>query len=402
MEHLLGLSALLLDAIVILLCAKRWPKVGPVLLIAFGIRALAVLIHFYIVPLPYSQADAIRFEQTAWRWAQEPLGLQFLSNPSYFISWILALFYRIVGRSELMAQSFSVLLGSLTIIPGWVLARELWGPRAAIKAAWGIALFPTHIIFSALILREAYFWFFLSLTFLALVRWVKVPSLRNFLSVVLGFVIGIAFHGIAGVGLMAFLLLVVSSYLKDIIKRFLVGRLQIRRLAILLLATIPILLYIMGFYQIPKVGGIRTLTNFESLRTRMETIRNIRTDISYPEWTYPGTWLDTVWKIPIRVMYFLFSPFPWDMRKLQHILNLIDGLVYLLLTIQIWHARRLIWGDKRARWILLVCLAMVVVLSFGTGNFVQSTRHRAKMFVPLIVLASPKLPGKSTFDSPGV
>ena len=211
------------------------------------------------------------------------------------------------------------------------------------------------------------------------------------MSVVLGFVIGVAFHGIAGVGLMAFLLLIVSSYLKDIIKRFLVGRLQIRRLAILILAMIPILFYIMGFYQIPKVGNIRTLTSFESLRTRMETIRNIRTDISYPEWTYPGTWLDTVWKIPIRVMYFLFSPFPWDMRKLQHILNLIDGLVYLLLTIQIWHARRLIWGDKRARWILLVCLAMVVVLSFGTGNFVQSTRHRAKMFVPLIVLASSKL-----------
>lgn len=59
--------------IVSLLAAKD-PLAEQVFIMAFLIRAIFALVHRYIVPLPYSQADAITFERLAEEWAGGELG----------------------------------------------------------------------------------------------------------------------------------------------------------------------------------------------------------------------------------------------------------------------------------------------------------------------------------------
>lgn len=110
---LLGITALVFIALCVLLCAYRWPVAAKILWVAFAIRAGAALLHFYLALLPDSSSDARAFGRVAWEWAQggfgEALG-HFTGPGSYFISWIIALFYAATDRSLLLAQSLSVLM----------------------------------------------------------------------------------------------------------------------------------------------------------------------------------------------------------------------------------------------------------------------------------------------------
>ena len=91
-ESWLGITALVAIFIITLVCAMRWADIRHVLLVAFLVRAALALIHYYIFPLPDSSADAVTFERVAWEWSREPLGLQFVDDYSYFISWLIAFF----------------------------------------------------------------------------------------------------------------------------------------------------------------------------------------------------------------------------------------------------------------------------------------------------------------------
>ena len=46
-------------------------RTRPVVVIAYLIRMVMAYVHAYVVPLPDSQFDAIRFERVAWMWARD-------------------------------------------------------------------------------------------------------------------------------------------------------------------------------------------------------------------------------------------------------------------------------------------------------------------------------------------
>ncbi len=390
MEHILGFLFLIIGLVIIILCCVRWKNISLILFIAFIIRSLAALIHFYIVPLPDSQADAIGFERVAWEWAQEPISFNFVSDYSYFISWMLSLLYRLTDRSPLMGQSLSVLFGTLTVLVGWLLAREVWGERSALKAAWLITFFPTLILYSALIMREAYIWFFILLGLLGVVRWLKIPSIKNKVLIIIGFLGGALFHGgiIAGFGV--FLLLFFIKNLFHVIKGLMHGRLFYVSIIILSCITIVIFFYLMGAFSLPKLGSINEIIDITATSVRLQYA--VRGDAAYPEWTRPTNLFEMFWKLPINIAYFLFSPFFWDIREPQHIIGFFDSIFYILLTVLIWFGRYNIWKDIRTRWLFFILLGIIAVFSLGVGNFGTAVRHRAKVAAVLIVFSSPYLP----------
>lgn len=113
---------------------------------------------------------------------------------------------------------------------------------------------------------------------------------------------------------------------------------------------------------------------------------------SFPEWTKISTVPELLVKLPARVAYFVYAPFPWDVNKPAHLIGLLDGILYLLLTVFIWRNRAMIWADPAARAILFILVAYIVVFSFGVGNFGAGIRHRAKFVAGFIILAAPLLP----------
>lgn len=397
-SELLGFTSIAAVAFLTLIFAVHWPRVGKILMIALAVRVAAILVGYFIAPLPDSGVDARTFERVAWEWAQggliESLG-HYTGPHSYFISWILAVLYSVTDRSLLMAQSVSLLFGMGTVFMGWLLARKLWGDYVATKAGWVLAVFPTLILYSALTMREAYIWFFVAVSLYGVTGWFQAGSRRFLLIAVLGFIGATFFHGAMLVGALAFLGLISMASL-----RRLVGALRRRNanLVALSLTVVTVALigtYVAGGFSVPKLGTFENATDITKVVNRMETYTRGsggEEGAAYPRWTVPNSIIELTWKAPVRAVYFAYSPFPWDVRTAMHLVGLIDGMLYVILSFLIWRNRKLIWHDPALRAVLLITGAYFIVFGLAIGNFGTGIRHRSKFVIGLIILAAPLLP----------
>jgi len=379
--------------------AARWPQAAKILVVALSVRIITVLYHNYVGPLPDSAADAVWFERLAWRWAQggfvEAFG-RFTGPNSYFISWVLALLYSVTDRSVMMAQSVSLLFGMGTVFLGWLLARKLWGGKIASKAGWALALFPTLILYSALILREAYAWLFLLVALHGVVDWAKGGGLRSMALALFGFVGAGFFHGAMLVGALVFVFILIGNSFTRTLKALSCARFDPISFVTLIVAIIGLGSFLSGAVTVPKLGTfeqamdpkqiIRVIGNYTRESSEIEE------SARYPSWSVPNSVAELIYKAPIRVTYFTLAPFPWDVRLPRHLIGLIDGVLYAALVFFIWRHRKVIWADRAARAVVLILAGYFLVFGLIVSNFGTGVRHRAKFAAALIVLAAPLLP----------
>jgi hypothetical protein len=396
--HVLGLAGLFFVAFLNLIASLRLPRAAKILWSAFGIRVLAILFGFYVMPLPDSGADAVSFEQEAWQLAQ--LGFfgvlaEFSGLSSYFISWLLAVLYSLTDRSLLMAQSVSLLFGMGTVFLGWLLARKLWGNKIASKAGWVLALFPTLILYSALTMREAYVWFFLLVALHGVVDWAKTGRFRAIALAVFGFFGATFFHGAMIVGAFVFALILLGNALIRIASTLSRGRVHPFSWVVLVLAIAASGVFVSGTVTVPKLGSFDQAIDMERLVKRIDrSTRGLGGEdgAAYPQWTAPTSPVELIYKAPIRATYFTLAPFPWDVRKSSHLIGLFDGFLYTALVFLIWRCRKVIWEDRAARAIVLILVGYLLVFGMAIGNFGTGVRHRAKFVAAVIVLAAPLMP----------
>lgn len=394
MEHLLGLTGLLMIGIITLYLALRLPSLQLVLLVAFLVRAGAALFHFYVAPLPDGTADAITFERYAWEWSQGGLAAAFSHYPgidTYFYSWLMSLVYSITDRSPLLLQSFSVLMGVLGVLGAWRLAREIWGQKTGRRAAWCMALFPAVVMYGALTMREAWFVFFLLTGLIGAVRWAKKGGFGPVVWSVCGFTIASFFHGGAFVAVISFLGIIGWQAGRRWLAGLARGRVRLVACVCVLAVSGALVFYVVSGISIPKLGTAGEMVSTERWMDYFQS--RVYGGARYPEWTQPRSAADFVWAVPLRTVYLLFSPFPWDLREPSHLIGFIDGLFYLVLVVFLWRGRRVIRQSPEARMVFLILVPLVFAYGVGTGNFGTALRHRAKLAVGLIILASPRLPG---------
>lgn len=394
----LGWVFLLSVALLTLLLARCWPGVARILWAALIVRIVVILFGYYVTPLPDSDGDAVGFELLAWQWSQNGFSgvLDEFKGPStYFISWIIAALYSLTDRSILLAQSVSVFFGMGTVFAGWMLARKIWGDRTAAKAGWVLAFFPTLVLYSVLILRETYVLFFLIVALHGVVDWTRTGGAKSIMLAMLGFIGATFFHGAMIVGAVMFLLIIWLDAIRRVARELLLrGRVNLKSAVLAVLIGFGLASFFLGGVNVPKLGAFDQAINIEHLLHKIEerTIGSDRTEgASYPQWAKPSTPIELIYKGPIRVVYFIFSPFPWDIRKATQLIGLLDSLLYMTLVYLIWRNRKAIWEDRASRSILLVLIVYLLVFGLVIGNYGTAIRHRSKFVGALIVLAAPTL-----------
>lgn len=387
-ETLSVIIGILWVAVAVLIVSRRWPNVALPLAVAFIVRLFAVLFHQYVSPLPGSDADAVTFERVAWEWSQQPFGFQFVDDHSYLISWILAIFYRLVGRSPFFGQTLSLFLGTGAVFLGWYLTQMMWGRRAARRAVWIMALFPTLILYSAIIMREAFIWFFAAIALIGVVLWAKERRASGVLIAMLGFGVAGSFHGGMLLGAIAFLGLILLDELKRASYALQRGRVALLSGALLIGGSVVMMPVFLGMVALPKIGDVTSINSELLISSSMSAARD---GARYPDFVIGTTTTELVVKAPLRVAYFLFSPFPWDIRSPSHLIGLVDGLIYLFLAFMLFLNRESISVNKAAGWVFLIVLSVVIVFAFGVGNFGTAIRHRGKILIALIALVAPRL-----------
>jgi len=393
MFDLAGLTSISLLSFVVILTGMKWRAVSKIIYVAFLVRILFLLTNNYFFSLPDADMDAVNFEWWAWQWSRDGFldVFDYYNGPdAYFISFVIAFPYSLFGRSILMAQSFSIFFGIGSVFLGWLLARKLWDEKTAKKIGWAIALFPAGISYSVIIMREPYISFFLLLAIYGLVNWTRVRGLKNIIITIFGFMAATFFHGASVVGLVIFLLLLLFDSIKKLIKLLKAKIISFQLLVIIILSSIIINLYLTNKISIPYLKNFKTTSDLENIKFKMEI--SAKGDASYPEWLKISDNIEFIWKLPIRTIYFISAPFPWDIKKTSHLVGMFDGLLYIILLYLIFCNRKNIYKDPSLQIILLILACYFIAFSIGVSNFGTGIRHRSKFAFELILLAGPLIP----------
>jgi 4-amino-4-deoxy-L-arabinose transferase-like glycosyltransferase len=392
MDSILGLIGLGIVIIVTYLIGFKFPNLKVIIWVASIIRIISVLIHEYIVKLPDGTKDAIRFEASVWKYSQLPF-IDFLYSfnsvsKAYTFTWFLSFFYRIFGRSTLLLESVHIIIGLACILLVYKLSWLLSGSALKSKQSAVIfAFYPTIILYSVIILREVYIVFFILLISLFIVKWLKSNQIKFSLVSLLLFVPLYFLHGglLVGAG-MVFIILSYSS-LKDIYNSFKNNHILVPQIVFVFFAliTIGIAINKLSTLNIPYLGNITNIFSLSRIVFQAE-VTNIGGSV-YPGWLIPNSISSFFLLIFPRLVYFLFSPFIWDIKAINHLLGLVDGIMILFLFYFIIKGLLLKKLNNFVSILLIILIPLLITYSWGVGNFGTALRHRVK-FIPVFIAIS--------------
>jgi hypothetical protein len=392
LEFIVGFQGVCLAIIAAYILALRYPGLKLIIWIALIIRLFAALFNEFISKLPDTNADAGRFEAKTWFYAQMPM-FDFINSfnsdsKAYTFTWFLSFLYRIFGRSPLLLESFGIIISLISVILVFRISFLVSGDVKKSKQSAAIfAFFPTVILYSVIILREVYIAFFMLLIALFVVKWLKSNQIKFALVSLLLFVPLYFLHGglLVGAG-MVFIILSYSS-LKDIYNSFKNNQLLIPQLVFVFFAlvTIGIAINKLSTLNIPYLGNITNIFTLSRIFFQAE-VTNLGGS-AYPGWLIPNSISSFFLLIFPRLVYFLFSPFIWDIKAINHLLGLVDGIMILFLFYFIIKGLLLKKLNNFVSILLIILIPLLITYSWGVGNFGTALRHRVK-FIPVFIAIS--------------
>ena len=378
--------------LVIIFRGATWRTIMIPLVVAFLFRFFVTIYYRFVGDVPgVGSADAIKFEGRAWVWAQSGcgnLGEHLNLGASYVHSWILANIYACTGREPLVFQMINVGLGVLTVYLIARIAEELWDRQAALRAAWFAALFPIFITTSAVPLREVWFTAPFLFSILLMVRWVRTRRMAYLAAAVFMNIMAAVIHGIAVFALLAVGLVLTGWGLRELARGMTSGRVK----AGVLVASLTLVgLLVLGITQLGElrfssIGQVGVL--HERIDSLDERAYRARGGSAFPSYLVPSNEIEMAVLTPVRMVYVLFGPPPWEIRSVFQIIGALDGLIYFAMVFLLVRYREVWWSRREFRLLLVVFLALAVVLAWGVNNFGAGTRHRAKFVGILIAMAA--------------
>ena len=366
-----------------------------VIISAYILRVTLCYIHAYVLVLPDSQFDAIVFERTAWLWARDGECFDDFTTGSRLYSWIGSCIYTVVGRSALLLQVLNAFLGTLVVLVGMKAIRLLAPLGLQYRyAGWVLALHPSLLLYSAITMREVV----IVLTFIVSIYWLAKWRITGKYGLgawsILWMIVSQMFH----TGMVTATVLITGIYLYYTITEHWRGLVRVKvmmrnakaaALSLVVMATLGIAVSIMlnEGYGLDKLQRLRTGSVIDALTGWQE--QSARGRASYLGGGAPSDWVALLLQMPVRLVYFVGAPFPWDISRVRDLWGFIDGgfLIILVLVI-VRDIKKGAWRRRAYRSIAAVVFAVILGFSVATSNYGTAFRHRAKFVPALIVLYS--------------
>ena len=385
---LLGLYIVLLGfaAFVFLVFSNKDAKFRNLILLAFLLRMGLALFHAYVKPLPDSGADAVGFERLGWQVAEAWLmGAEPPSLHGAFIyaNWIGVLYF-LFGRIPLVAQFTNVLLGTFTVYFTWKLALLITNSRrVALISALIISLFPTFNLYSAITMRESFIVFFTVISVYCFFLWLKMGRLIQMFGAVVLLLPASALHG--GMVFIGIVYVFFFSFYHPKKKRWVAFSLN-SLIAVLLVVFSLVTFGDLVTNKLPQDMSMLFSADFLGERTQIAA----RDRAAYLTGFAPTSPLSMLLQTPLRILYFLYTPFVWMVSAAVDIVGFFDALLYIFLSIYAFKGlASLRRKDKLLFWgIVLILVVFLVVFAWGTSNYGTAIRHRQKIVWLLSVPAA--------------
>lgn len=321
-----------------------------------------------ILVLPQSGADSMMFYNAAERWAL--YGTR--SRRGFFVYFMGELF-KLIGVNRLYAQFLLMLLSIASLIL-FILIIDDWVANDEIQeqTAWILCLLPNFALLSSIFLRESAVTFLLTAGIYFFMKWMRNGVGICFLSAILLSAASCLFHsGCIGIAIG----FVICSFIYDPYERNIQASLNgaVLAFAVALGTAFVFLNY-----------GDAFLTKFTRLET-MQDIANMRGGAGSSYVQYVGNSNNPlnmiIYTIP-RIVYFLFSPFPWQWRGVTDIIAFFFSGLFYLVTIK--DAIGYLHSKEQKNRNVIICLLIVAffctfIFAWGVSNSGTASRHRDKM-----------------------
>lgn len=328
-----------------------------------------------IYSLPNSGADTEVFYVGAVRFAQT-------GDPGRGTSFsaVMGSIFSFVGTNRLYGQFIVMLFSVVSLLMFAFIANKLQlSEKQRTLTMWVVALLPNFAILSSIFLRESIVTMLISISLYIFSCWLQKG---NFIRFVLAFVFVFAsaiFHSgsvAVAVGYIAVLLLYDLRENKMHAK-------PSRIIPAVLLVIVIAFLYIN--YADVLFGKMKNIESLEDVGSTSAAGGS-----SYAQ--YVGNSSNplnmVIYTIP-RIVFFLFSPFPWQWRSIADIIAFVfSGMYYLVCAVCSIRFLRRYNSANRAKLVayLIVAICTVFVFAWGVTNVGTATRHRDKMVILFAVI----------------
>jgi hypothetical protein len=285
---------------------------------------------------------------------------------------LLAPFYAFLGKTPMAGRIgiafISLLIGYLV----FQLARPVTDRQTATLAASAVLFWPTIVARSVVIQREIVIVVAILLFLWAAVQWIDSIT---FPTVVVASIATTSIFVLRKENL--FLIAVMVGFVSLVKSRdkpyYLAG--------LTLLATPFLTYFALNFGQFTGFGTTLSPTAIDSFAHG-----RAHGDAAYLVNLHYNSWLDVVLYVPIKIMYYLYTPFPWQIRGIT---ELLVGLsAFALLTATLFVRRGIaILHDKPYYVGLLLSYLLTGILTYSIieMNYGAAVRRRIQ-FIPIILI----------------
>lgn len=385
-NEILMLVLILINVIFMIFVLSRECKgrkeIFLILLFSLCIRIIFLLMDIYLrkyFVLPNSGGDTEAFNTNAINILQHNFkGYRFLYDP---YSYLVAIIYGVFLKQRVLAQYINLFFSMWTIlITLKIFDRFNINKKLKIIMVALIAFMPNYIIMSVVLLRESIPVFFLGASLLYFIRWWLDDKTHYFIIALILSLIPPIFHsGMIGNAEAYIIIYILCSNRKRDFK------LNVKSILLILFSIITLTL-LSNFIQntfMNKFGEIDSINDIVAKTASAESgaaVYIIGGEVN-------NLW-DLIKNTPLRVFYFIGSPFPWQWRGLGDIIAFVfNALFYIVAYI---YAFKALLKNKKGKNIikvfLLIVIAGAVIFAWGTSNAGTALRHRDKFIVNYIVM----------------
>lgn len=363
------------------------PILRNIILVALILRVILAIIQAYTsINLPGAGVDSVTFEKHGWQNAQAWLYGSELGRTTkayYFSSWI-GLLYIFFGREPFIPQLFNIYFSLFAIYYVYhVCYLSCDSKRVARLGALIFMLVPSLNAFASILLRETMIILLVIVAYYYFLLWLKEERLIYFGVTFLAMTLAGALHGVVfflmGVYLFFF------AFYKPREQRFRLTVVQILAAAFFVVLA-SVLLGTVINHQLPAT--LADIVTPDHIRGVLERKPVGRTTIM--PGILPYSYLDLLWQTPLRVVHFLFAPFPWALETKRDIYGIFDVILYIGLIYYAFSGGKKLYHSSKAIVISIILLlaSMLIMFAWGTANYGTAWRHRQKLAPFIIVTAA--------------
>ncbi len=357
------------------------------LLIGLFLRLFTMYWDIYandIFLLPNSGEDSVGFYLAAVS-ISENLG--FLRGEIYggLYSKILGIVLYLGPESRILLQYINVLLGIFTIMLVYKIMTQLKVDLQYKKILLLVMVFfPSSIILSSILLREAFITFLITLSFAYFLQWIFKGDLKNAVLSITALIIGGLFH--SGV-----IIIFIGYFFMFLFYRPQKKKFQTSRETVFVFSALLLSIVYLTSLEPEQIPFLAKYTHaLETTENLYEITTDGRGGSSYLDTLVINNPIQLILYSPLKMFYFYISPLPMDWRGLKDIITFTaDSMFYgVLFLYPVFNYRKLIKGDPVAISLFIMLLAATFTFGIALNNTGTAMRHRNKLFYLIILLFS--------------